>query len=149
LCKHCLAVEPADRPADAAAVADQVAALRRAADERAKQAELTAARAEVQAAEQRKRRRVVLIAGRALAAVLAAGVVGTTIGLVRADRARKEEAAARGEAEGRRVEADEARRRAEAKQAETAAVLGFFEKKVLAAARPKDQEGGLGWDVKL
>jgi tetratricopeptide (TPR) repeat protein len=39
LCKRCLAFEPADRPADGGAVAAAVAALRRAADERARQAE--------------------------------------------------------------------------------------------------------------
>ena len=40
LCKRCLAPEPADRPADAGEVAKAVAALRAAADERARQAEL-------------------------------------------------------------------------------------------------------------
>jgi tetratricopeptide (TPR) repeat protein len=39
LCKRCLAFEPADRLADAQAVAAEVAALRRAADDRARQAE--------------------------------------------------------------------------------------------------------------
>jgi tetratricopeptide (TPR) repeat protein len=39
LCKRCLAFEPADRPADAGVVAAETAALRRAADERARQAE--------------------------------------------------------------------------------------------------------------
>ncbi len=39
LCKRCLAFEPADRPADAGVVAAEVAALRRAADDRVRQAE--------------------------------------------------------------------------------------------------------------
>lgn len=39
LCKRCLALEPADRPADAEVVAAEVAALWRAADDRARQAE--------------------------------------------------------------------------------------------------------------
>jgi tetratricopeptide (TPR) repeat protein len=39
LCKRCLAFEPADRPADAEVVASEVASLRRAADDRARQAE--------------------------------------------------------------------------------------------------------------
>jgi tetratricopeptide (TPR) repeat protein len=39
LCKRCLAVEPAERPADAEVVAAEVAALRRAAEDRARQAE--------------------------------------------------------------------------------------------------------------
>jgi tetratricopeptide (TPR) repeat protein len=79
LCKKCLAFEPADRPADAGAVARAVAELRAAADERARTAELERVRvegeratAEAQAAERRKRRRVWLGA----AAVLAVAVVG-------------------------------------------------------------------------
>jgi tetratricopeptide (TPR) repeat protein len=39
LCKRCLAFEPAERPADAEVVAAEVAALRRAAEDRARQAE--------------------------------------------------------------------------------------------------------------
>ena len=79
LCKQCLAFEPADRSADADEVAQAVAGLRAAADERARRAELDKVRvegeratAEAQAAERRKRRRVWLGA----AAVLAAAVVG-------------------------------------------------------------------------
>jgi tetratricopeptide (TPR) repeat protein len=47
------------------------------------------------------------------------------------------------------VRADQERRIAEAREAETKAVLDFLEKKVLAAARPEGQEGGLGHDVTL
>jgi hypothetical protein len=46
LCNKCLAFEPADRPADAGAVAQAVAGLRAAADERARQAELERVQAE-------------------------------------------------------------------------------------------------------
>jgi hypothetical protein len=62
LCKQCLAFEPADRPADAGAVAAAVAGLRAASDERARRAELERVRVEgeqataaAQAAERRKR----------------------------------------------------------------------------------------------
>ena len=79
LCKRCLAFEPADRPADAGAVAAAVAGLRAAADERARRAELEKVRvegekaaAEARSAERRKRRRLAAAA----AAVLAAAVVG-------------------------------------------------------------------------
>src|SRR5262249_31480039 len=61
LCKRCLAAETADRPAGAGEVAGAVAGLRAAAEERARQAELARERAEVQTAEQRKRRRVQLV----------------------------------------------------------------------------------------
>jgi serine/threonine protein kinase len=79
LCKKCLAFEPADRPADAGAVAHAVAGLRAAADERARRAEVEQVRAlgeqamaEAQAAERRKRRRMALL----VAAVLAVAAVG-------------------------------------------------------------------------
>ncbi|HEY7330524.1 MAG TPA: serine/threonine-protein kinase [Gemmataceae bacterium] len=77
LCKRCLAPEPADRPTDAGDVARAVAALRAAADERARRAELDKVRlegeqaaAEARALERRKRRRLWL--GAAAALVLAA-----------------------------------------------------------------------------
>ena len=79
LCKRCLAFEPADRPADAGAVAQAVAGLRAAADERARRAELERVRVEgeqataaARAAERRKRRRLVIGA----AAVLAVAALG-------------------------------------------------------------------------
>ncbi len=79
LCKKCLAFEPADRPADAGAVAAAVAGLRAAADERARRAELERVRVEgeqatalARAAERRKRRRLVIGA----AAVLALAALG-------------------------------------------------------------------------
>ncbi len=105
LCKRCLSAEPADRPADGTAVATAVAALRTAADERARRAEIDRERAEITNAEQRKRQRVLLWAGGITAVVLLAGVVGTTLGLLEAqknaDTARREAEAketARGEA---------------------------------------------------
>jgi hypothetical protein len=57
LAKRCLA-EWSERPADAAEVANAVAGLRAAAEERARRAELERAAAEVRVAEQHKRRRV-------------------------------------------------------------------------------------------
>ena len=58
LCKRCLAVQPTDRPKDAGEVAQAIAQFRAEAEERAKRAEIDRARAEVAAAEQRKRRKV-------------------------------------------------------------------------------------------
>jgi WD40 repeat protein/tetratricopeptide (TPR) repeat protein len=81
LCKQCLAFEPADRPADAGAVAEAVAGLRAAADERARQAELERVQAEAdareadaRAAEQRQRRRMLLVASAVIALVLLTGL---------------------------------------------------------------------------
>lgn len=79
LCKRCLSPEKDDRPADAGEVAKEVAQLRAAADERARQAELDRVRlegeqatAETRAAERHKRRRLWL----ASAGVVALAVVG-------------------------------------------------------------------------
>src|SRR5262245_42740750 len=81
LCKQCLAFEPADRPADAGVVAQRVAGLRAAADERARRAELErvkaegeARAAEARAVEQRQRRRMLLAATGIIALVLLAGL---------------------------------------------------------------------------
>jgi tetratricopeptide (TPR) repeat protein/tRNA A-37 threonylcarbamoyl transferase component Bud32 len=73
---------------------------------------------------------------------LMGGIVGTTFGLLRAERAR---VAAGLRAEGER----RAKQEAQEREAETKAVLDFVERKVFAAARPQGQEGGLGHDVTL
>ena len=102
LCKRCLAFKQEDRPADGKAVAQAVAALRQAAEERARQAELAQARAEVRAVEQARRRRVVQWAGGIIAATLLVGMVGTSLGLI---EARRQAALAQAnEAEARRQE---------------------------------------------
>jgi tetratricopeptide (TPR) repeat protein len=83
LCKQCLAFEPADRPADGGAVAQAVAGLRAAADERARRAELERVRvegeqatAQARAVERRKRRRIVVGAAAALAVAAVGGLTG-------------------------------------------------------------------------
>jgi tetratricopeptide (TPR) repeat protein len=113
LCKRCLAFEPADRPADAGAVAAAVAGLRAAADERARRAELDRVRAEgearearARAAEQRRRRRLLLAAGGLLALVLLAGL---SLSLWQMRRAIEAEAAANANADQARENARIAR----------------------------------------
>ncbi len=118
LCKRCLAPEPTDRPEHAGEVAQAVAELRAAADERARRAERDRHAAEVKAAEQARRRRVVQWAAGAVAAVLLLGVAGTAAGLVRADRARHD-------AETQRDKAADARDKAlDALDAVTSEVVG-------------------------
>jgi hypothetical protein len=87
LCKRCLAFQQEDRPKDGLAVARGVARIRQAADERARQAEMERAAALGREAEQHKRRRQLLMAAGLLAAVLVAGILGTTIGLFQARQA--------------------------------------------------------------
>jgi hypothetical protein len=81
LCKGCLSPKPAERPADAGAVARAVADLRAAADARARHAEGEKAAAQARALEARKRQRLTL----ALAGSLLAAAAVTSWFAMRAD----------------------------------------------------------------
>lgn len=149
LAKRCLAAKRSDRPHDGGEVAQEVAKLRAAADERARQAEIERTKAEVHAQEQRHRRKVVMISSTALIVVLFIGIIGTTWGLIRA-AAKEEEAvqSALQEHAAKLAETDQ-RNRAEAKEKETQAVVDFVANRVIAAARPEGWEQGLGRNVML
>jgi serine/threonine protein kinase/tetratricopeptide (TPR) repeat protein len=73
---------------------------------------------------------------------LVVGIVGTTLGLIEARRQRDA-------AETAATAEKQAKETAQEREGETKAVLEFVESKVFAAARPKDEEGGQGFDVKL
>jgi len=104
-----------------------------------------------------------VVAATSILLLLIAGIIGTTSGLVRAERARddavlaqqaeaSQKRLAEASAHKARAAADaerKAKETAEAREAETRAVLEFVDDKVFAAARPKGQERGLGSDVKL
>ena len=110
-----------------------------------------------------RKNRVGVVAASLVLLALVAGVAGTTLGLFEARRqAARANARAEGErlarreavaaAEGELLAGRKARAAAEEekKAKETAeAVLGFVESRIFAAARPKGQDGGLGYDVKL
>jgi tetratricopeptide (TPR) repeat protein len=97
-----------------------------------------------------------VLAAMSVLMVLCAGMVGTGWGLVQAERARQREVLrADGERQAK-VEAQaavqaerEAKETALAREEETKAVLDFLENKVIAAARPEGQDGGLGHDIML
>ena len=76
-----------------------------------------------------------VLAAMTILLVLVGGTIGTTWGMLRAKAAAWAE--------------QQAKETAQQREAETKAVLDFVENKVFAAARPKDQEGGQGYDVKL
>jgi hypothetical protein len=78
-------------------------------------------------------------------AVVAALLLGLIVATWQAVRARRAEEAALDSAAAEKS----AKETAQAREAETAAVLDFVEKRVFAAARPKGQEGGLGYNVKM
>jgi tetratricopeptide (TPR) repeat protein len=140
LCKQCLAFEPADRPADAGAVAQAVAGLRAAADERARRAELERVRvageqatARARAAERRKRRRLALGA----VAVLAVAAVGGLTAVLAVQRRANADLAAKNrelDAERKKVEA----RFALAQQAIALFHTGVSEEMLLKNAEFKD-----------
>jgi WD40 repeat protein len=148
LCKQCLAFESADRPADAGAVAQAVAGLRAAADERARQAELERVRVEgeqataaARSAERRKRRRLVIGA----AAVLAVAVIGGLTAVLAVQRQANTELAAKNYALANETRAAEeataeARRRSDAERwqryrANIAAAASALQLQNTAAAR--------------
>jgi tetratricopeptide (TPR) repeat protein/tRNA A-37 threonylcarbamoyl transferase component Bud32 len=79
LCKACLAFEPAERPRDAGAVAQAVAGLRAAAEERARTAEREQAAAAARSAERRKRRQQWLGAAAVLAVALVGGLTAVVV----------------------------------------------------------------------
>jgi tetratricopeptide (TPR) repeat protein/tRNA A-37 threonylcarbamoyl transferase component Bud32 len=100
----------------------------------------------------RRHRPLVASAAVLLATITAALAIG--LGVVNGEKNRTLAALA---AEQDALAAEQAARAAEqlaketaqARETETRAVLDFFEKRVFAAGRPKNQEGGQGYDVKL
>jgi WD40 repeat protein len=76
LCRQCLAFEPADRPRDAGEVAQAVARLRSAAEERARTAEREKAAADARSEEQRRKRQWQLAAAGVVVVALVGGLVG-------------------------------------------------------------------------
>jgi serine/threonine protein kinase/tetratricopeptide (TPR) repeat protein len=81
------------------------------------------------------RNRGAVITATLVTVALLAGTIVSTWQALRARAAAASEKAAKVEAQAREVDAKE--------------VLSFLEKKIFAAARPRDQAGGLGFDVKL
>jgi WD40 repeat protein len=91
LARACLAAEAGQRPADAGAVAEVVAAYQAAVQERLRRAELERAAAEVRAREEGKRRRLAvalaLASGVAVLALVVGTVVSAAFGVLQADTA--------------------------------------------------------------
>src|SRR5207247_2085042 len=96
----------------------------------------------------RKHKRAFLLAA-GFAALLVLGVVVSAWQAVRATHAELEARAREGQALAAAEAEREAKKITQTREAETQAVLDFVENKVFAAARPENQEGGLGRDVTL
>jgi serine/threonine protein kinase/tetratricopeptide (TPR) repeat protein len=148
VCLKAMALVPRERYASARALADDI--------EHWLADEPIAAYHEPWTAQSRRwlrRHRILATAGTAALVVAALCLGGATVLLAAANRGEQE---ARIEAETQRDRAWQAERRAlsnadkaEHAAAEAKAVLGFLKDKVLAAARPKGLEGGLGKDATI
>jgi tetratricopeptide (TPR) repeat protein len=79
LCKRCLSFEPADRPRDGGEVAQAVAGLRSAAEERARTAERDKAAADARTEEQRRKRRWQFTAAAVVVVALVGGILGLSV----------------------------------------------------------------------
>jgi tetratricopeptide (TPR) repeat protein len=101
LCRRCLSPNPDDRPTDGRAVADDLTAYLNGVQARLRAAEIAGAEANERAKAERRTRRIQMIAASLLLLVLAGGVVGTSIGLVKAKRAQEQAEFAEGEEEKR------------------------------------------------
>ena len=148
LCQRCLSVNPLDRPADGGAVATAVAAWRAVADERARRAELDAAELAVRAAEQSRRRVVIVRMVAVVAATLVFSLAATATGLVQARRAQADAELARdAEADQKRDAEASAQAARESAALETSA--REFSEDIISYAKPLGHEGGLGREVTL
>ena len=112
LAERCLAPRKADRPADAGAVAAAVAAYLTGVEERLQKERLRREREQVQRAEEYRRRKLWLGLAATVLVVLLAGIVGTTLGLIRARQAGAAEAEQRRIAEDNERRADAQRKQA-------------------------------------
>jgi serine/threonine protein kinase len=159
LCRDCLAPVREGRPRDAEQVAQRVAAYQAEVQERLRRAELERAEAVVTAREERKRRWLAVVfvfllsAAAAISGWLAMRATDAAQGerqaKLQAEKAAEAERTAKEAAVEQEQKAQANARIAEKSEADAKTVLEFFQNKVLSAARPKDQEGGLGTDATL
>ena len=135
LTKHCLQVEPADRPQDAGVLAERVTAYLESVEQKLRQTELAKADALVRAEELRRRQKLAYTAGTAIVATL---VIGISVSLWQMFRATNAEQLARDEAT--RATAAEVLARDEAARATLAETLAKDEAARATAAEKRTAE---------
>ena len=89
LARHCLELEPQDRPRNASVVAERVASYLQSVESRLRETELAKVDAQVRAEELRRRQKLALAAGTAIVASLVIGIAVSTWQAKRADLAAK------------------------------------------------------------
>jgi serine/threonine protein kinase/Leucine-rich repeat (LRR) protein len=92
LTKHCLELEPKDRPRDASALAERVSGYLQAVEAKLRETELAKVDAQVRAEELRRRQKLAFTAGAAIAATL---VIGLAVSMWQGVRANREAERAR------------------------------------------------------
>ncbi len=95
LTRHCLEIEPADRPGNAGVLAESVSGYLESVETKLRETELAKADAQVRAEELKRRNKLALTAGTAIVATL---VIGISVSLWQMSRATKAEALAKDEA---------------------------------------------------
>ena len=135
LTKHCLQVEPADRPQDSGVLAERVTAYLESVEQKLRQTELAKADALVRAEELRRRQKLAYTAGTAIVATL---VIGISVSLWQMFRATNAEQLARDEAT--RATAAEVLARDEAARATLAETLAKDEAARATAAEKRTAE---------
>ena len=107
--RRCLSPSPVDRPANGQAVADELTAYLNGVQERLKAAEREQAVTVVRVNEELRRRRLQVIAASLVLLALAAGIVGTAFGLIRAESRRLEAEQSMTQEAEQRMQAEKAR----------------------------------------
>ena len=95
LTRHCLKLEPTDRPGNAGVLAESVSGYLESVETKLRETELAKADAQVRAEELKRRNKLALTAGTAIVATL---LIGISVSLWQMGRATKAEALAKGEA---------------------------------------------------
>ncbi|HMP00962.1 MAG TPA: serine/threonine-protein kinase [Gemmatales bacterium] len=154
ICLKCLEKDPQRRYATAAALADDLQNWR---EHRPVTARPATRLERMSKWCRRYPAATALIAVSVLAALLSGSLAWWAVAAERVAAAERDERARalllvqaeRDEKDQQRRAAEQARNEAETSELETRAVLDFVESRILATARPKDQEGGLGSSVAL
>jgi tetratricopeptide (TPR) repeat protein len=143
LCRRCLSADPADRPADGQAVADELTTYLNGVQERLQAAQRERAVALAREAEQRKRRKVYLALAATILVAVLGGTAGAGIYLMQAQQVARDKAVAAATEQGRLARnGDEVRRLLDETTKALEAGDAARAEQLLAAAGERMNDGG-------